>query len=70
MSQNLYAETLLKTVGLKAGGMGSMAAGRAVIDATLAAWGVAAGEAQEVDGSGLSLRRCRAPVWTVRWGNG
>jgi serine-type D-Ala-D-Ala carboxypeptidase/endopeptidase (penicillin-binding protein 4) len=54
MSQNLYAETLLKTVGLKASGVGSTAAGRAVLDSTLANWGVAAGEALEVDGSGLS----------------
>jgi D-alanyl-D-alanine carboxypeptidase/D-alanyl-D-alanine-endopeptidase (penicillin-binding protein 4) len=54
MSQNLYAETLLKTVGNHASGLGSTAAGRAVVDSTLASWGVAAGEALEVDGSGLS----------------
>jgi D-alanyl-D-alanine carboxypeptidase/D-alanyl-D-alanine-endopeptidase (penicillin-binding protein 4) len=54
MSQNLYAETLLKTVGLQTSGVGSTAAGRAVLDSTLASWGVAAGEALEVDGSGLS----------------
>jgi D-alanyl-D-alanine carboxypeptidase/D-alanyl-D-alanine-endopeptidase (penicillin-binding protein 4) len=54
MSQNLYAETLLKTIGLRISGAGSTAAGRAVLDSTLASWGVAAGEALEVDGSGLS----------------
>lgn len=54
MSQNLYAETLLKTIGLQMSGVGSTAAGRAVLDSTLADWGVAAGEALEVDGSGLS----------------
>jgi len=53
-SQNLYAETLLKTIGLQVSGVGSTAAGRAVLDSTLASWGVAAGEALEVDGSGLS----------------
>jgi len=54
MSQNLYAETLLKTVGVQTSGVGSTAAGRAVVDSTLASWGVAPGEALEVDGSGLS----------------
>jgi D-alanyl-D-alanine carboxypeptidase/D-alanyl-D-alanine-endopeptidase (penicillin-binding protein 4) len=54
MSQNLYAETLLKTIGSHASGLGSTAAGRAVVDSTLASWGVAAGEVLEVDGSGLS----------------
>jgi D-alanyl-D-alanine carboxypeptidase/D-alanyl-D-alanine-endopeptidase (penicillin-binding protein 4) len=54
MSQNLYAETLLKTIGLQVSGVGSTAAGRAVLDSTLSSWGVAAGEALEVDGSGLS----------------
>ena len=54
MSQNLYAETLLKTIGLQVSGVGSTAAGRVVVDSTLASWGVAAGEALEVDGSGLS----------------
>jgi D-alanyl-D-alanine carboxypeptidase/D-alanyl-D-alanine-endopeptidase (penicillin-binding protein 4) len=54
MSQNLYAESLLKTIGAHASGIGSTAAGRAVVDSTLASWGVAAGEVLEVDGSGLS----------------
>jgi D-alanyl-D-alanine carboxypeptidase/D-alanyl-D-alanine-endopeptidase (penicillin-binding protein 4) len=54
LSQNLYAETLLKTIGNHASGLGSTAAGRAVVDATLTSWGVAAGEVSDVDGSGLS----------------
>jgi D-alanyl-D-alanine carboxypeptidase/D-alanyl-D-alanine-endopeptidase (penicillin-binding protein 4) len=54
LSQNLYAESLLKTVGSHASGVGSTAAGRAVVDSTLASWGVAPGEVLEVDGSGLS----------------
>src|SRR5262249_42640037 len=54
MSQNLYAETLLKTLGLQASGVGSVAAGRAALDSTLASWGVAPGDVLEVDGSGLS----------------
>jgi PBP4 family serine-type D-alanyl-D-alanine carboxypeptidase len=54
LSQNLYAETLLKTIGVHASGVGSTAAGRAVLDSTLTSWGVATGEALEVDGSGLS----------------
>jgi D-alanyl-D-alanine carboxypeptidase/D-alanyl-D-alanine-endopeptidase (penicillin-binding protein 4) len=54
LSQNLFAETLLKTLGLRKSGVGSAASGRAVIDATLAEWGVPDGEVLEVDGSGLS----------------
>ena len=54
LSQNLFAETMLKTLGLQASGLGSTAAGRAVIDATLAKWGTPAGDVLEVDGSGLS----------------
>ena len=54
LSQNLFAETFLKTVGLHESGVGSAASGRAVVDATLARWGVPDGEVLEVDGSGLS----------------
>jgi serine-type D-Ala-D-Ala carboxypeptidase/endopeptidase (penicillin-binding protein 4) len=54
LSQNMYAESLLKTLGLQATGLGTAASGRAVIDRTLAAWGVPHGDVLEVDGSGLS----------------
>ncbi|HEV8348211.1 MAG TPA: D-alanyl-D-alanine carboxypeptidase/D-alanyl-D-alanine-endopeptidase [Vicinamibacterales bacterium] len=47
-SQNLYAETLLKTLGASA------AAGRATVQATLQAWGVPADALIQRDGSGLS----------------
>jgi PBP4 family serine-type D-alanyl-D-alanine carboxypeptidase len=50
----LFAETLLKTLGGRRSVAGSTASGRAVIDSTLAGWGVTQGEVLEVDGSGLS----------------
>lgn len=52
-SQNLYAETLLKTIGAAAG-TPTFAGGRNVVDTTLQSWGVAAADAIERDGSGLS----------------
>jgi D-alanyl-D-alanine carboxypeptidase/D-alanyl-D-alanine-endopeptidase (penicillin-binding protein 4) len=54
LSQNLYAETLLKTLGARASGVGSVEAGREAVDATLRGWGVGAGDVQMTDGSGLS----------------
>jgi serine-type D-Ala-D-Ala carboxypeptidase/endopeptidase (penicillin-binding protein 4) len=53
-SQNLYAETLLKTLGAQATGAGSVEAGRAAVNVTLQAWGIPAGHVQMTDGSGLS----------------
>jgi D-alanyl-D-alanine carboxypeptidase/D-alanyl-D-alanine-endopeptidase (penicillin-binding protein 4) len=52
-SQNLYAETLLRTLGL-AEGAGSADAGRRVIWSVLEPWGVTSGDLQIADGSGLS----------------
>jgi len=48
VSQNLYAETLLKTLGASA------AAGNATVQTTLRAWGVPAEALIQRDGSGLS----------------
>jgi len=53
VSQNLYAETLLKTLGLQAGA-GTVEAGEKVVQEVLEAWGVEPGSYVTVDGSGLS----------------
>src|SRR5206468_9083537 len=52
-SQNLYAETLLKTIGA-ASGAPTAVAGRTAAESVLKAWGVAAGGMILRDGSGLS----------------
>jgi D-alanyl-D-alanine carboxypeptidase/D-alanyl-D-alanine-endopeptidase (penicillin-binding protein 4) len=54
LSQNMFAETLLKTLGGRASGVGSVDAGRAAVDGTLRAWGIPSGDVQMTDGSGLS----------------
>ena len=53
LSQNLYAETLLKTMGAAAG-TPTAEAGRAAIRSTLQGWGVPPSGLIQVDGSGLS----------------
>ena len=53
LSQNLYAETLLKTVGAAAG-TPTFEAGRATTRAALEAWGVAPAALLQFDGSGQS----------------
>ena len=53
VSQNQYAETLLKTLGAQAGSP-TFDAGRRVVRETIAAWGVPASEILYADGSGLS----------------
>jgi D-alanyl-D-alanine carboxypeptidase/D-alanyl-D-alanine-endopeptidase (penicillin-binding protein 4) len=53
-SPNLYAESLLKTVGIRASGKGSTDAGRTAIQATLTDWGISSDEVVIADGSGLS----------------
>lgn len=52
-SQNLYAETLLKTIG-RASGSATFAGGRAAVQTTLQPWGVGASDLIDRDGSGLS----------------
>jgi D-alanyl-D-alanine carboxypeptidase/D-alanyl-D-alanine-endopeptidase (penicillin-binding protein 4) len=53
VSQNLYAETLLKTIGRSAG-TPTFAAGRSGVQAALLPWGVGASDLIVRDGSGLS----------------
>src|SRR5439155_21949459 len=53
VSQNLYAETLLKTIGA-ASRTPTFAGGQAAAQAALQVWGVGAGDLIERDGSGLS----------------
>lgn len=53
-SQNLFAETVLKTFGNEPGGAGSTAAGLDTILRTLDGWGVSRSDMRLVDGSGLS----------------
>ena len=52
-SQNQYAETLLKTIGLSAGAA-TAANGRAAVQSILQPWGVAPNDLIQRDGSGLS----------------
>jgi len=55
VSQNLYAETLLKAVGAaKTGGPGSTEAGRDAARGIFATWGIAPESYVQADGSGLS----------------
>jgi len=54
VSQNFYADMLLKTIGRAAGRPGSAAEGVRVVRETIAAWGVAPDEIVMNDGSGLS----------------
>jgi serine-type D-Ala-D-Ala carboxypeptidase/endopeptidase (penicillin-binding protein 4) len=53
ISQNLYAETLLKSIGAAAG-TPSFAGGRTQVERTLQAWGVPSSDLIDRDGSGLS----------------
>ncbi len=54
VSQNLYAETLLKAVGASGGGLGTAEGGRIAARRTLENWGVASDGFVMSDGSGLS----------------
>jgi D-alanyl-D-alanine carboxypeptidase/D-alanyl-D-alanine-endopeptidase (penicillin-binding protein 4) len=53
VSQNLYAETLVKTLGLQAG-EGTTEAGQQVVEDVLSEWGIAPDSYVLADGSGLS----------------
>jgi D-alanyl-D-alanine carboxypeptidase/D-alanyl-D-alanine-endopeptidase (penicillin-binding protein 4) len=55
VSQNLYAETLLKAIGaVKSNGTGSAEAGVAATRDVFSAWNIRSGEYVQADGSGLS----------------
>ena len=53
ISQNLYAETVFRSISLQPG-PASVSASRALADETLARWGIAPGQYRIADGSGLS----------------
>jgi len=54
VSQNLYAETLLKAVAASRGGLGTVEGGRLSVRNTLTGWGIPADSYVMYDGSGLS----------------
>jgi D-alanyl-D-alanine carboxypeptidase/D-alanyl-D-alanine-endopeptidase (penicillin-binding protein 4) len=54
VSQNLYAETLLKAMGAAHGGLGTAEGGRLAVKSVLDGWGVPADAYAMYDGSGLS----------------
>ena len=54
VSQNLYAETLLRAVGLAKSGLGSAENGRRAAADVFTAWGIPSGGYVQADGSGLS----------------
>ncbi|HWK12624.1 MAG TPA: D-alanyl-D-alanine carboxypeptidase/D-alanyl-D-alanine-endopeptidase [Vicinamibacterales bacterium] len=54
VSENLYAETLLKASAAAKGGLGTTAGGRLVTRDVLAGWGIPDSSYIQVDGSGLS----------------
>jgi serine-type D-Ala-D-Ala carboxypeptidase/endopeptidase (penicillin-binding protein 4) len=54
VSQNLYAETLLKATGAARGGLGTFEGGLTAVRGALASWGVPGDGYVNADGSGLS----------------
>ncbi len=54
LSANLYAETLLKTLGAQVSASGSTDAGRSTVRTVLTEWGINAADVVMADGSGLS----------------
>ncbi|MFN7980247.1 MAG: D-alanyl-D-alanine carboxypeptidase/D-alanyl-D-alanine-endopeptidase [Vicinamibacterales bacterium] len=54
LSQNMYAETLLHTLGRLRGAAGTADAGRDVVRTVLMSWGIPLNELVMADGSGLS----------------
>jgi serine-type D-Ala-D-Ala carboxypeptidase/endopeptidase (penicillin-binding protein 4) len=64
-SQNQIAEILLRTLGRELRGAGTDAAGIAVVDSMMAAWGLPAGQLIVADGSGLSRLNHMSPEFAV-----
>ena len=54
VSQNLYAETLLKAIGTAGGATGTAGGGRAAAQKIFEGWGILPGSYVQADGSGLS----------------
>lgn len=65
VSQNLYAETVLRTMGARARSEGSIASGRSAAQETLEGWGIASTGYRIGDGSGLSRRDYLSPETIV-----
>jgi serine-type D-Ala-D-Ala carboxypeptidase/endopeptidase (penicillin-binding protein 4) len=64
-SQNLIAETMLRTVGREMVGVGSAEGGVAVVDSLLTAWDLDVGSYRMADGSGLSRYNLLSPSLVV-----
>jgi serine-type D-Ala-D-Ala carboxypeptidase/endopeptidase (penicillin-binding protein 4) len=65
VSQNLYAETLVKAIGGARGGLGTFGGGLDTVRTTLATWGVPEDGYVMADGSGLSRHNYLAPSTIV-----